>query len=84
MDLAWVLIQIRSLFLFSCSPVWWFLLIFFCLPYSTCFFVLLFFLHCFVLFFFFVLHSLFFLRGDEDIAIWRGVHVAGWAALPVT
>jgi len=77
MDLAWVLlIWIRSLFLFSCSPVLWFFLIVFCSPYSTCFFVLLFF--CIVLLsFFFVFHSLFFLRGDEDVAIWRGVHVIG-------
>jgi len=78
MDLAWVLlIRIRQgLGLCFCFRV---------LVLSHCFsarhtlhvfFVLLFFLHCFPLFFF-VFHSLFFLRGDEDVAIWRGVHVIG-------
>ena len=77
MDLAWVLlIRIRALFLFLCSPVLWFFLIVFLLAILYMFFVLLFF--CIVLLsFFFVFHSLFFLRGDEDVAIWRGVHVIG-------
>jgi hypothetical protein len=91
MDLAWVLlIWIRSLVLFSCFLALWFFLIVFLLPtlhaflcYSFFCIVSLFFLHCFSLFFFFVFHSFFFLRGNEDVAIWRGVHVIGWAALVV-
>ena len=76
MDLAWdLLIQISSLFLFSCFPVLWFFLIVLCSYTLLVFFVLLFFaLFCFL---FSVFHSLFFLRGDEDVAIWRGVHVIG-------
>ena len=91
MDLAWVLIQIRSLIPFLCSPVSRFFLIFFlvicCSLYSTSFFFFFLFLHYsfFALFCsLFLSFSFLFLRGDEDITIWRGVHVTGWAALPVT
>jgi len=52
MDLAWVrLIRIRSLFLFSCSPVLWFFLIVFLLAILYMFFCSTLFLHCFALFF---------------------------------
>jgi len=76
MDLAWVLlIWIRSLFLFLCSPVLWFFLIVFLLAILYMFFCATLFF-CIVLFSFFLCVS-FFLRGDEDVAIWRGVHVIG-------
>jgi len=78
MDLVWVLlIWIRPLFLFSCFPVLWFLLIVFLFAILYIFFLCYSFFCIVSLFFFFVFHSLFFLRGDEDIAIWRGVHVIG-------
>jgi hypothetical protein len=54
MDLAWVLlIRIRSLFLFSCSPVLWsFHIVFFFFAHHTLHvFCATLFLHCFALFF---------------------------------
>ena len=78
MDLAWVLlIWIRSLFLFSCFPVLWFLLIVFLFAILYMFFFVLLFFCIVLLSFIFVFHSLFFLRGNKDVAIWRGVHVIG-------
>ena len=64
MDLVWVLlIWIRPLFLFSCFPVLWFLLIVFLFAILYIFFfVLLFFLHCFALFFLCVSFSFLFER----------------------
>ena len=63
MDLAWVLlIRIRSLFLFLCSPVLWFFLIVFLLTILYMFFCATLFLHCFALFFLCVSFSFLFER----------------------
>ena len=75
MDLAWVLlIWIRSLVLFLCL---WFFLIVFLLPTLHAFLCYSFFCIVF-LSFFLVFHSFFFLQGNKDITIWRGVHVIEW------